>query len=459
MQILSFLRLENIFEEVRHEVVYIKMKHLCIRTGEWIDKEGKVHEGNHPSKKRISASDAELFIHNWHSPDDFEKQEEWNYDKMEYTILKYGMKEPLCIRPQFDTGDYEMWDGSHRSATIKYIVLTQYPELDLDEVLVPCIIRNDFEAQAAEYELIKQRQDKFYDSVDFSNFIFRGARAVPDNKLQQFYNKVLDDINIQSDIFGLKTLSQGFCHVFDKYIHNSKLNKLEGLKDFRYKSYINGTSQAFDSFWMRHHDKRFRTFQGEFFYHKANWKKYHDWLPIEKDDIKENDAVIISLPFSDYCKEHPKMRDVLDSCEKLNVPVLIDCAWYLIAKNVEFDFSKYNCIEDVTFSMSKGFHDANKLRAGMRYSRKYHDDNISIMNQWQQYNFISAYISIQMLKTFEPDYAWNKFGEAYKKLVKEHDGWSETDCVGFVHGDERFSELNRGTDINRLCIVDKLGDI
>ena len=101
----------------------------------------------------------------------------------------------------------------------------------------------------------------------------------------------------------------------------------------------------------------------------------------------------------------------------------------------------------------------NKLRAGMRYSRKYHDDNISIMNQWQQYNFISAYISIQMLKTFEPDYAWNKFGEAYKKLVKEHDGWSETDCVGFVHGDERFSELNRGTDINRLCIVDKLGDI
>ena len=57
------------------------------------------------------------------------------------------------------------------------------------------------------------------------------------------------------------------------------------------------------------------------------------------------------------------------------------------------------------------------------------------------------------------DNGFMKFGEAYKKLVKEHDGWSETDCVGFVHGDERFSELNRGTDINRLCIVDKLGDI
>ena len=47
MEELKFLAIENIFEEVREEVLYIKMKHLVIRTGRWTGNDGKVHPGNH----------------------------------------------------------------------------------------------------------------------------------------------------------------------------------------------------------------------------------------------------------------------------------------------------------------------------------------------------------------------------------------------------------------------------
>ena len=103
------------------------------------------------------------------------------------------------------------------------------------------------------------------------------------------------------------------------------------------------------------------------------------------------------------------MKEVLDKCEEVGAPVLIDCAWYLIAKNIDFDFSKYSCIEDITFSLSKGFHDANKLRAGVRYSRKYHDDNIHIMNEWKQFNHLSAYIGIKLLEELQNKEAVSKF--------------------------------------------------
>jgi len=107
--------------------------------------------------------------------------------------------------------------------------------------------------------------------------------------------------------------------------------------------------------------------------------------------------------------------------------------------------------------LSKGFHDANKLRAGVRYSRKYHDDNIHIMNEWKQFNHLSAYIGIKLLEEFEPDYAWKTWGNESKKFCKEHN-LEQSDCVGFAFGGDEHKELNRGTEVNRLCISKHIGD-
>ena len=209
---------------------------------------------------------------------------------------------------------------------------------------------------------------------------------------------------------------------------------------------------------MRHHDRKFKCFEGEFFYHKANWKKFHKWEYINNEDIQVNDAVVISYPFSDFCKEHPRMKVILDECEELKVPVLIDCAYYVIAKDLDFDFSDYTCVEDITFSLSKGFYQANKLRAGIRYSRYFRDDNIDIMNEWNQINHLGAYLGTKLLNEFPPDYAVNLFRDRQLEYCEEHN-LIPADCVPFAFGQTgEYNDLNRGTEVYRLCIADQIGD-
>ena len=282
---------------------------------------------------------------------------------------------------------------------------------------------------------------------------FRGGRAIPDLEVIELYNEVFDVSHVLT-----KDDKHDFISLFDNHIQSSKLNQLIGLDGFQHKTFTAGTSQSFDSFWMKYHDRRFRCFEGEFFYHKANWKKFHNWSYLDYDKIKKGDAVIISLPFSDYCTEHPKMKSTLSQCSLLGVPVLIDCAYYGIASGVDFDLSKYDCIKEVTFSLSKTFYNANRLRAGIRYAKDFADDNIDIMNEWGQINHISTYIGKRLLEAFEPDYTFNKFRKRQEEYCKSHN-LKPTDCVSFAFGEAgEYDDLNRGTDVNRLCIADQIGD-
>jgi hypothetical protein len=294
---------------------------------------------------------------------------------------------------------------------------------------------------------------------------FRGGKGIPDLEVKWFYGNInseaiyhlLSGNEWKHGIYNGVNYGKIFVDKFDKWIGNSKLNNLKGLDTYEYRSFVAGTSQTFDSFWMRHHNKRFRCFIGEFFYHKANWKKFHKWELIDNDDIDVNDAVVISFPFSDYGKEHPRMREVLQECEELDVPVLIDCAYYGIAKDLNFDFSDYTCIEDITFSLSKAFYNGNKLRAGIRYTKEFKDDNIDIMNEWGQMNHLGAYVGTKLLEKFPPDYAMNKFRERQLEYC-EKNNLEPSDCVVFAFGGDKYKELNRGTEVNRLCLADEIGD-
>jgi hypothetical protein len=285
---------------------------------------------------------------------------------------------------------------------------------------------------------------------------FRGGRSIPDLDVKKFWetHSLVSDTILQKDIDYAKI----FTDTFDTYIHSSKLNDLRGLNYFPHKTFVSGTSQSFDSFWMRYHNKRFRCFKGEFFYHKANWKKFHKWCYIEDDRINTNDAVVISLPFSDYCTEHPRMREILNDCEMFGVPVLIDCAFYVISKGLVFDLRQYSCIEEVTFSVSKGFYNAERIRAGIRYSKNFRDDNIDMYNEWKHLNHMGAYLGTKLLEEFPPDYAYNKFLGKQMKYCEDNN-LVPAHCVSFAFGKEEYKDLNRGTDVNRLCISDQIGDI
>ena len=390
----KLLSIDNIFEEVRDRVVWIKFKHLNM-------------------------------------PEDKPKLNQY----LKRLILEYGLKEPIYIQSTLKVSD-----GYNRLMCLKDIIT------DIDDVKIPCIMKS-----YATTTDIKKRQKELY-KMDIDKF--RGGRAIPDLQVKSFW-KNIDADELSNVITNNTNTAETFVDTFNEWIRGSKLNNIKGL--LNYKTFIAGTSQAFDTFWMRHHDKRFRCFQGEFFYHKANWKKFHKWEYIDNRDIAWGDAVVISYPFSDYCKEHSEMKNILDRCEKSKVPVLIDCAYYVIAKDLDFDFSNYSCVEDIVFSLSKGFYQANKLRAGIRYSRYFRDDNIDMYNEWEQLNHVGAYLGTKLLNEFPPDYAVNLFKDRQLKYCEEHN-LKPADCVSFAFGDIKYNDLNRGTDVNRLCIADQIGD-
>ena len=393
----KLLSIDNIFEEVRDRVVWIKFKHLNM-------------------------------------PEDKPKLNQY----LKRLILEYGLKEPIYIHSE--KSGLEVSDGYNRLMCLKDIIT------NIDDVKIPCIMTS-FTTTTD----IKKRQKELY-KMDIDKF--RGGRAIPDLQVKSFWENI-DADELSNVITNNTNTAETFVDTFNEWIRGSKLNNIKGL--LNYKTFIAGTSQAFDTFWMRHHDKRFRCFQGEFFYHKANWKKFHKWEYIDNRDIAWGDAVVISYPFSDYCKEHSEMKNILDRCEKSKVPVLIDCAYYVIAKDLDFDFSNYSCVEDIVFSLSKGFYQANKLRAGIRYSRYFRDDNVDIMNEWNQLNHVGAYLGTKLLNEFPPDYAVNLFKDRQLKYCEEHN-LKPADCVSFAFGDIKYNDLNRGTDVNRLCIADQIGD-
>ena len=390
----KLLSIDNIFEEVRDRVVWIKFKHLNM-------------------------------------PEDKPKLNQY----LKRLILEYGLKEPIYIQSTLKVSD-----GYNRLMCLKDIIT------DIDDVKIPCIMKS-----YATTTDIKKRQKELY-KMDIDKF--RGGRAIPDLQVKSFWENI-DADELSNVITNNTNTAETFVDTFNEWIRGSKLNNIKGL--LNYKTFIAGTSQAFDTFWMRHHDKRFRCFQGEFFYHKANWKKFHKWEYIDNRDIAWGDAVVISYPFSDSCKEHSEMKHLLDRCEKSKVPVLIDCAYYVIAKDLDFDFSNYSCVEDIVFSLSKGFYQANKLRAGIRYSRYFRDDNIDMYNEWEQLNHVGAYLGTKLLNEFPPDYAVNLFRDRQLKYCEEHN-LTPADCVSFAFGGDEYRDLNRGTDVNRLCIADQIGD-
>ena len=393
----KLLSIDNIFEEVRDRVVWIKFKHLTMSE----------------DKPKLN-------------------------QYLKRLILEYGLKEPIYIHSE--KSGLEVSDGYNRLMCLKDIIT------DIDEVEIPCVIsthRDDIGIKKRQKELYKMDIDKF-----------RGGRSIPDLQVKSFWENINTD-ELSDVLINNTNTAEIFLDTFHEWIQSSKLNNIKGL--LNYRTFIAGTSQAFDSFWMRHHDKRFRCFEGEFFYHKANWKKFHKWEYIDNRSIAWGDAVVISYPFSDYCKEHSEMKNILDRCEKSKVPVLIDCAYYVIAKDLDFDFSNYSCVEDIVFSLSKGFYQANKLRAGIRYSRYFRDDNIDMYNEWEQLNHVGAYLGTKLLNEFPPDYAVNLFKDRQLKYCEEHN-LKPADCVSFAFGDIKYNDLNRGTDVNRLCIADQIGD-
>jgi hypothetical protein len=284
----------------------------------------------------------------------------------------------------------------------------------------------------------------------------KGSRPVPDSVAFEFIKKSHDPERLFD-----RTIQSEFLCKFFEWIQESKLNKLHGIEKYNKLSYVHGSTQAFDFFYAENKNRRMRCFKGEFAYHWLTWRNnYRGWAYIEDDKIREGDAFIVSVPFSDYGSIHPKLEEVLNKCDLLNVPVFIDCAYYVMARNINFNLDR-KCIKGVAFSMSKGFYGTEKIRIGMRCKKDFNDDPVDVFNSLGQVSTMGCIVGNSICNNFPPDYIQNKYREKQIEVCRQY-GLTPTDCISFGladKNDERFLDFQRGTDWRRVTISGLLGDM
>lgn len=281
----------------------------------------------------------------------------------------------------------------------------------------------------------------------------KGAKPVVDNNIKSF----IESINPSIDLYN-ENIQLEFIEKFSNWLASSKLNSIQGLEYFPSRKLVAGTAQAFDHFYWRHKDKRFRFFKGEFMYHSAVLKHGGLWEYITDEiPVMKGDALIVSVPFSDYGKAHPKLNLVLDTCNKEKIPVLIDFAYYPCTKNLNLNLDNYPSIETITFSISKAFYGAEFLRVGMRLERFDSDDGIDVFNSVEMVNRMSLSIANILIDTYSVDHNWDTYSDIYYKICDKNN-LQYTDCIMFGLGGEEYSEYNRGTNVNRVCISELIGE-
>ena len=128
----ELLSIDDIFEEVRDRVIYIRFKYL-----------------------NLSDNKPKLNLY------------------LRRNILEYGLKEPIYIQSTLKVSD-----GYNRLMCLKDIIT------NIDEVEIPCIMTTE----TTTYD-IKKREKEFY-KMDIDKF--RGGRAIPDLEVIELYNEVFD---------------------------------------------------------------------------------------------------------------------------------------------------------------------------------------------------------------------------------------------------------------------------
>ena len=280
----------------------------------------------------------------------------------------------------------------------------------------------------------------------------RGAKPIVDKSIQSFVNS----IDLTDSLYN-KDIPAEFTENFYNWITGSKNNTIKGIEKFTNRKLVAGSAQAFDHWYWRHKSKTFRFFKGEFMYHSAVLKHGGAWEFIEDRKLQAGDAVIISVPFSDYGTQHPKLDYMLHQCTALDIPVLLDFAYFPCTKNIEIDLSTHSCVETITFSISKAFYGAEFLRVGMRLEREDTDDGVDVFNSVDMHNRVALSIANELINNYSVDYNWEAYGAAYSEVCKEHN-LKETDCTMFGLGGDEWKEMNRGSDVNRVCISELIGE-
>lgn len=206
---------------------------------------------------------------------------------------------------------------------------------------------------------------------------------------------------------------------------------------------VSGITDAFNQLYSLY--KTIGIFDGEYGYHKL---VLNDRVTT---DLEKADCIVISHPFSANGMGAHEKINIADSYQK---PIFIDCAFFGVCHNINFDFSKYKNIHSVCFSLSKTF-GTGFNRVGLLYTKDKFP--VTIYNKWN-YPLISNTKQHKMLiEQRSPDWAFNTFKQKQLEICKELNITpSNTILFGYTSS-PKYNNFKRGYT-NRICISSLLNE-
>lgn len=232
------------------------------------------------------------------------------------------------------------------------------------------------------------------------------------------------------------------------WLTQSSNYRLGNIDQFSYRAFSAGTQEAFLNFYLVHHRRRFRVFRGDYWWHMDIWTKLQlDWCYIEDADLAPGDVVICSMPFALTGDQHPGFDWMIDQCNSIGIPVLLDFIYLANSKNaVDIDLAA-PCIDEITFSFSKTF-PVQCAKIAVRMRRQRPQDPMQMSNDENICNRLSAGLAWELTQKFAPDFMVRRYSAAQQAWCR-HLGLTPTKVVHFALGDD-YTAAGR-TDSRAWC--------
>jgi rRNA maturation protein Nop10 len=225
------------------------------------------------------------------------------------------------------------------------------------------------------------------------------------------------------------------------WIHSSK-QIVKGLPEESF--IVSGLTDAFNQTYAIYN--KIGIFDGEYGYHLLSVEN-----KVTKD-LSQADVIVVSHPFSaDGLSSHEKLK-IADSYNK---PIFVDCAFFGICDNIDFDFSQYKNIHSVCFSLSKTF-GTGWCRVGLLFTKDPYPVTVYAGAQYPL--IVSAQYHYNLINTKSPDDMFKKYRDKQLEICKELEIIpSDTVMFGLDYSD-RYKKFRRGT-VNRLCLTQIIENI
>lgn len=293
---------------------------------------------------------------------------------------------------------------------------------------------------------------------DNKHRIYGGAYSVHDGELIILRDQIIRNFTMidSASTNTAESIKSQFVETYRSWMFQGFNFKNHEL--YKHACFTQGTTEAFAQFYIRYREGyRLRLKRSDYFYHqmmKSLW--YNDrfaWL--DDDDIKAGDVLLISVPFSDTGDCPDNLDQILNECERLNVPVMLDLAYLNLATGESFPYEidlARDCIKYVVTSLSKVFPVEN-MRIGIRLQKECFEDQLYVINEtnYNYINILSAFVGYNMMRSYAPNFMFDRYRPRQLELCRELD-LKPSPCFNFgIDYKNQYPEYNRGGAINRLC--------